>query len=67
MKILVTVAHEESAIVLAVTHDPRLIPFADRILHLEDGALKGDESPTRNPSVVNRSSQQEPSEELVQL
>jgi putative ABC transport system ATP-binding protein len=67
MKILVTVAHEESAIVLAVTHDPRLIPFADRILLLEDGALKGDESPVRNPSVVSRSSQQEPSEELVQL
>ena len=54
MKILVTVAHEESAIVLAVTHDPRLIPFADRILHLDDGALTGDEAPIPNPPVTIR-------------
>jgi putative ABC transport system ATP-binding protein len=65
MKILATVAHEQAAMVLAVTHDPRLIPFADRILHLEDGALKGDEGLIRNPSVMSCNTQRDASETLV--
>jgi putative ABC transport system ATP-binding protein len=65
MKILVTVAHKESAIVLAVTHDPRLIPFADRILRLDDGALTGDEAPMANPPVTIRDPQRVPSESQV--
>jgi putative ABC transport system ATP-binding protein len=40
MEILTRAAHEESSTVLVVAHDPRVVPFADRILHLEDGALK---------------------------
>ncbi len=24
---------------LVVTHDPRLVPFADRIVHIEDGNI----------------------------
>ena len=24
---------------LVVTHDPRVLPFADRIVHIEDGRL----------------------------
>jgi putative ABC transport system ATP-binding protein len=48
LKVLVMAAHEQGATVLAVTHDPRLIPFADRVLHLEDGSLIGDES---NPEI----------------
>jgi putative ABC transport system ATP-binding protein len=54
MEILATVAHEQAATVLAVTHDPRLIPFADRILHLEDGTLKSDEGSVRNQPTVSR-------------
>jgi len=25
--------------VLVVTHDPRILPFADRIIHIEDGRI----------------------------
>ena len=33
-------AHERGTTVLVVGHDPRIMPFADRVLHLEDGALR---------------------------
>jgi putative ABC transport system ATP-binding protein len=29
-----------------VTHDPRVLPYGDRILHLEDGRLAREESPS---------------------
>jgi putative ABC transport system ATP-binding protein len=32
-------AHARGRLVLAVTHDPRLVPIADRVLRLEDGRL----------------------------
>jgi putative ABC transport system ATP-binding protein len=32
-------AHEEGAAVLIVSHDPRITPLADRVLHLEAGCL----------------------------
>lgn len=35
-------AHEQNATVLLVSHDPRLKPLADRVLHLEDGQLVTD-------------------------
>ncbi|HZZ77301.1 MAG TPA: ABC transporter ATP-binding protein [Gemmataceae bacterium] len=44
MEILSSAAHERSCTVLAVAHDPRVTPFADRILHLEDGAMKTGEA-----------------------
>lgn len=44
MKILASAAHEQGAMVLVVAHDPRVTPFADRVLHLEDGAFKDSES-----------------------
>ena len=31
--------------VLVVTHDQRLIEYADRVFHMEDGKLTGDEKP----------------------
>ena len=42
METLSRAAHERSCTVLVVTHDPRVTPFADRILHMEDGALTAD-------------------------
>ena len=39
MRILADAAHERRQAVLVVTHDPRIVPFADRILHIEDGLL----------------------------
>ena len=43
MEILASLAHERSAAVLAVTHDPRALAFADRIVYIEDGSLKDEE------------------------
>jgi putative ABC transport system ATP-binding protein len=39
MTILSAIAKERGRAVLVVTHDPRLFEFADRIVHIEDGAL----------------------------
>jgi putative ABC transport system ATP-binding protein len=43
MEILSTIATERNRAVLVVTHDTRLTRFADRIVHIEDGSLIGDE------------------------
>jgi putative ABC transport system ATP-binding protein len=46
MAILSVIAKKRGRAVLVVTHDPRLFQFADRIIHIEDGALTGEESKT---------------------
>jgi putative ABC transport system ATP-binding protein len=43
MKILAEIARERGHAVLIVTHDPRLLPFADRVVHIEDGRITGEE------------------------
>jgi putative ABC transport system ATP-binding protein len=43
MKIIADIARQEGHAVLIVTHDPRLLPFADRIVHIEDGRITGEE------------------------
>jgi putative ABC transport system ATP-binding protein len=43
MKILAEIAQEREHAVLIVTHDPRLLPFADRVVHIEDGRITGEE------------------------
>jgi putative ABC transport system ATP-binding protein len=42
IRILSQMAHTHGATVLGVTHDPRLLEHADRVLHLEDGQLGAD-------------------------
>jgi putative ABC transport system ATP-binding protein len=44
MEILSGLAKDKNRAVLVVSHDSRVIPFADRIIHIEDGVLKN-ESP----------------------
>jgi putative ABC transport system ATP-binding protein len=39
MRILASIAHERGSAVLVVTHDPRVVSFADRIVQIEDGCL----------------------------
>ena len=39
MEILAALAHERNSAVLAVTHDTRVQPFADRIVYIEDGSI----------------------------
>jgi putative ABC transport system ATP-binding protein len=43
MKILAGIAQEKGRAVLIVTHDPRLLPFADRVVHIEDGLIVREE------------------------
>jgi putative ABC transport system ATP-binding protein len=39
VELLRAAAHERGATVLMVSHDPRVIPYADQVFHLEDGRL----------------------------
>ena len=41
--ILADIAKDPSRGVLVVTHDPRLLPFADRVIHIEDGRIVREE------------------------
>jgi len=43
-------AHRDGRAVVVVSHDPRVEPFSDRVLHLEDGCLSQDRRPAGNPS-----------------
>jgi putative ABC transport system ATP-binding protein len=43
MTILSEIASNASRGVLVVTHDPRLLPFASRIVRIEDGQIVGEE------------------------
>jgi putative ABC transport system ATP-binding protein len=44
MTILSEIAKDPRRGVLVVTHDPRLIPFADRIVYIEDGRIVREET-----------------------
>jgi putative ABC transport system ATP-binding protein len=65
MEILARAAHEEGHTVLVVAHDPRVMPFADRILHMEDGALTNGEATGAIPAENVLNSQPHRGEELV--
>jgi putative ABC transport system ATP-binding protein len=39
MSVLASIARQGTRGVLVVTHDPRILPFADRIIHIEDGRI----------------------------
>ncbi len=54
MALLAEVAKDPSRAVLAVTHDHRTLPYADRIVRIEDGKIHSDERPKKsaNPTYV---------------
>jgi putative ABC transport system ATP-binding protein len=43
MKVLAQIAKDEAHAVLVVTHDPRIVPFANRIIRIEDGRIVDEE------------------------
>jgi len=43
MTLLAQIAKDPARGVLVVTHDPRILPFADRVVRIEDGRLVGEE------------------------
>jgi putative ABC transport system ATP-binding protein len=46
IELLRAAAHDQGSTILIVAHDSRIIPFCDRVLHLEDGILyEGAEKP----------------------
>jgi putative ABC transport system ATP-binding protein len=47
ISLLTEKAREHGAMVLVVTHDPRLIPFASRVFELSDGLITGLATPKR--------------------
>ncbi len=44
IELLQRLAHEHGRAVAMVTHDPRVLPYGDRIIHLEDGRLVREET-----------------------
>jgi putative ABC transport system ATP-binding protein len=51
IELLQRLAHQHSRAVVMVTHDPRVLAYGDRILHLEDGRLISEESASVIPAV----------------
>jgi putative ABC transport system ATP-binding protein len=43
------IAHQHAATVLCVSHDPRLISHADRVLSMEDGRILSDVRAQESP------------------
>jgi putative ABC transport system ATP-binding protein len=43
MKVLAQIAKDQARGVLVVSHDPRILPFANRIIRIEDGRIVGEE------------------------
>jgi putative ABC transport system ATP-binding protein len=43
MTVLAEIARDPARALFIVTHDPRIIPFADRILRIEDGRIVGEQ------------------------
>lgn len=50
MALLARIAKEQERCVLAVTHDPRTLSYADRVVKIEDGRIVGEE---RRPEGIN--------------
>ena len=43
MELLRSLAHDHQRAVIIVTHDSRMVGFADRIIRIEDGRIVSDE------------------------
>jgi len=54
MQLLAEIAKDARRAVLAVTHDPRTIPFANRVLRIEDGLIVGEERRTEGVETVHQ-------------
>ena len=52
IELLRRLAHQKGRAVVMVTHDPRVLEYGDRILHLEDGRLSREESGQQSNSAT---------------
>jgi putative ABC transport system ATP-binding protein len=48
VELLRSAAHEQGATILMVSHDERVVPYADQIFHMEDGCLTEPQPPSRH-------------------
>ncbi len=58
MSVLAEIAKDPARGVLVVTHDPRIVPFADRIVRIEDGKIIGEERGGAQPEATAEKSQE---------
>jgi putative ABC transport system ATP-binding protein len=49
IRLLQSAARDRGAVLFVVGHDPRLVPYADRVLHLADGQLADETPPAPTP------------------
>jgi putative ABC transport system ATP-binding protein len=54
MTMLADIAKDPARGVLVVTHDPRILPFADRVIHIEDGRIRSEVAPKITQSYSTR-------------
>jgi putative ABC transport system ATP-binding protein len=54
MTVLADIAKDPNRALFIVTHDPRLIPFADRILRIEDGRIVSDQRHAKHTGEVRK-------------
>jgi putative ABC transport system ATP-binding protein len=52
IRLLHSAAHDRGAVVFLVGHDPRLVPYADHVLHLVDGQLSDTPAPIPTESLT---------------
>jgi putative ABC transport system ATP-binding protein len=52
MALLARLAKDEKRTILAVTHDPRTIPFADRVIEIEDGRIGSPKKSVQAPDNI---------------
>jgi putative ABC transport system ATP-binding protein len=50
IELLRDLAHERGRAVVIVTHDDRILPYADRIVHIADGKISNAEIPAPHHS-----------------
>lgn len=65
MALLAEIAQGSEHAVLAVTHDPRTLAYADRIIHIEDGLIVGDERPDKKANAEHSVDEQSADEQSV--
>src|SRR5712691_9942858 len=53
MTVLAEIAKDPARALFIVTHDPRIMPFADRILRIEDGRIVSDQQRSEHAGAVH--------------
>ncbi len=52
VQLLRAAGRDRGAAILLITHDPRVLPYADRVVHMHDGQIEGAARPTPTPEAV---------------